>query len=293
MTWFKVDDGFYDHPKVHEIGLQAVGLWVLAGSWCAKHLTDGVISVAAIRRLGGTTRQANALVSAGLWLKLDANSYRFKDWMDYQPLREDVLKQRSEAKARMAEIRARRKGVHTERESERSDDVRSPSVRNPRPVPSYPDPTNTPNGVSTHEPDPTTRIGAAFTQVWEFWPRAKIGQDSKSRAWAAFHHAVNQSFNGRIANLVTAMQAWAAAWEETGDSAMVCPGIARWINDEKWNDPLPSRPVQNSGQQRAQQREAEYQNTLDIGRRLQQQYDQQQAEQRQIEGGFGSLGRSI
>lgn len=33
MTWFKVDDGFYDHPKVDQLPNAAVGLWVKCGAW--------------------------------------------------------------------------------------------------------------------------------------------------------------------------------------------------------------------------------------------------------------------
>lgn len=43
MTWFKLDDGFYDHPKVADLPNAAVGLWVKAAVWCSKHLTDGVV----------------------------------------------------------------------------------------------------------------------------------------------------------------------------------------------------------------------------------------------------------
>ena len=72
MTWFKVDDGFYDHPKVIDLPLAAVGLWALAGAYCARHLTDGVITDRQIRAIGGTRKQAAALVAAGLWSADDA-----------------------------------------------------------------------------------------------------------------------------------------------------------------------------------------------------------------------------
>ncbi|MDN5979988.1 hypothetical protein [Bifidobacterium mongoliense] len=43
MTWFKVDDGYAEHPKTVEISLAASGLWVRCGAWASKYGTDGFI----------------------------------------------------------------------------------------------------------------------------------------------------------------------------------------------------------------------------------------------------------
>jgi hypothetical protein len=72
MPWFKVDDDFYGHPKIKAIPRRhrnaAISLWVLAGSWCARYLTDGVIPDNQIQDLGYTQRDAANLVDAGLWI---------------------------------------------------------------------------------------------------------------------------------------------------------------------------------------------------------------------------------
>lgn len=44
MAWFKVDDKLHSHPKLYRASLRAMGLWVLAGSWCSDQLTDGVLA---------------------------------------------------------------------------------------------------------------------------------------------------------------------------------------------------------------------------------------------------------
>lgn len=246
MTWFRVDDGFYDHPKVEALGLATVGLWTVAGSWCAKHLTDGRISVSVIRRLGGTVRQAKSLVSAGLWTELDANSYQFKDWNDYQPRRNDVLAEREAAKARMAEVRARRRGVQAERSAE-SSTARSSTPRSAthtRPDPTRPDQTS-PGGDVTTALDPTSRVGAAFEQVWQVWPRAKIG-DPKAPSSQAFLRMVNQN-NGDVAQCVRLVSEWARAFESANQDPNFCPSFARWVDGKRWNDPFP-QPVQRAGQ---------------------------------------------
>lgn len=111
MPWFKVDDGFHGHPKVVELSLEAVGVWTLAGSWCASYLTDGEIGLKSIRRLGGSAEQAQELVYAGLWLEPEPGLYQFKDWEDYQPLKAAVEAEREAAKERMKAVRAKKKGV--------------------------------------------------------------------------------------------------------------------------------------------------------------------------------------
>lgn len=98
MPWFKVDDGFYDHPKVENLPMAARGLWLTCGVWCAKHLTDGVISAKRVRALGGTPAQIKALIKNGLWSECKGDSgakcYAFHDWFDMQPSREQVYEKR-------------------------------------------------------------------------------------------------------------------------------------------------------------------------------------------------------
>ena len=89
MTWFKVDDKFHGHPKVAELSLAAVGVWTVAGSWCADYLTDGAITPGQLRRLGGTDAEAAELVEAGLW-EQTATGWTFRNWHAYQPTRESV-----------------------------------------------------------------------------------------------------------------------------------------------------------------------------------------------------------
>lgn len=110
MPWFKVDDAFHGHPKVMELSPAAVGVWTLAGSWCANYLTDGEIKLPVVRRLGATDDMIQELVTAGLWIDL-GGAYQFKDWDEYQPLKEEVMAERNAARERMKAVRAKKKGV--------------------------------------------------------------------------------------------------------------------------------------------------------------------------------------
>jgi hypothetical protein len=125
MTWFKVDDGFYDHPKVKSlprgpVRKGAIFLWNQSGSWSCKYLTDGQIPVYQIEEIGAAVKDAQALVAALLWH--DSNSpcwspkpcplpppghYLFHQWPEYQPLREQVEAEKKAARERM---NSRRRG---------------------------------------------------------------------------------------------------------------------------------------------------------------------------------------
>ncbi len=98
MTWFKVDDGFYDHPKVLNLSLAARGLWVTVGSWCAKHETDGEISQRQIRALGGTKRLVDQLVQARMLDEICTESapnvYRMCSWSEWNPTSDELQAKR-------------------------------------------------------------------------------------------------------------------------------------------------------------------------------------------------------
>lgn len=61
----------------------AIGLWVKAGAYCAAHNTYGQLSKVAVKHLGGTLRQAQALVDAGLWEETETG-WRFHQWRKNQ-----------------------------------------------------------------------------------------------------------------------------------------------------------------------------------------------------------------
>lgn len=147
MTWFKVDDGFWSHPKVLNLSDSAVALWTRAGAYCCQHLTDGFVSSKILRVLG-EENAALELVDSGLWRELKTG-FKFHDWDEYQETSEVVKTRRKQARERMQRVRAARKSS-----PERSQDVRANNTRtNPErsqevqakfatPDPTRPDPTN-------------------------------------------------------------------------------------------------------------------------------------------------------
>lgn len=100
MAWFKVDDGFWCHPKSIGISANAAGVWVLAGAWCAQNLTDGAITTDQLRcvcPMATRTAAASELVRRGLW-EATPTGWQFVDWEQWQPTKAQV-EARREAEA--------------------------------------------------------------------------------------------------------------------------------------------------------------------------------------------------
>jgi hypothetical protein len=105
VTWFRIDDSFADHPKVHAIPrvarLQVIGLWTSCGTWAARYLTDGFIPESLPEEIGARRSDTDALVNCrvqgagvGLWERCEGG-WLFHDWADYQPTRKATLDRRA------------------------------------------------------------------------------------------------------------------------------------------------------------------------------------------------------
>jgi hypothetical protein len=129
MPWGRLDDSFYDHPKLDLLGrnrLACVGLHALAISWCNRFLTDGQVPRARVRRLGGTVELADCLVKAGLWERSEGGNYRIHDFGDYNESADYVRTKRRQMRElgrrggeRSGEARRFNRGASTDNEAER------------------------------------------------------------------------------------------------------------------------------------------------------------------------------
>jgi hypothetical protein len=113
MPWGRVDDTWYDHPKLDELDgesewpdrLAAAGLNSLAWSWCNRFLTDGHVPAATVGKLGGSRALAELLVSVGLW-EMSRSGYQIHDFLVYNDSRKQVLERRAKEAKRKADYRA-------------------------------------------------------------------------------------------------------------------------------------------------------------------------------------------
>ena len=128
MAWFKADDSFHSSKPVMKIPrryrLQAVGLWIMAGTWSAQEESDGFIPEYVVDELCGTSAVASHLARAGLWVYVTDESqegssipdrssavsgtpgWQFVNWSKYQPTREQLEENREKERVRKANYRA-------------------------------------------------------------------------------------------------------------------------------------------------------------------------------------------
>ena len=82
MAWARVDDGWWSHPKVMGLSLEARGLWISALSWsCAQRKSK--VPSQFVRMVGAVEGQADELVGAGLWRPVQGG-WEIHDWAEYQ-----------------------------------------------------------------------------------------------------------------------------------------------------------------------------------------------------------------
>jgi hypothetical protein len=106
VTWFRVDDGFWSHPKVVGLSDGAIATWLRAGTYSCQHLTDGFIAKGVLRLVGDKDSAAQ-LVEADLWNE-SAGGWQFHDWAEYQETSVAVKDRRAAARERQRKSRAAR-----------------------------------------------------------------------------------------------------------------------------------------------------------------------------------------
>jgi hypothetical protein len=234
MTWFKVDDGFWSHPKTLGLSKGAVALWVRAGSYAGQHLTDGVIPAHVLGVVQGDSNEAGELVAAGLWLE-HSDGYQFHDWHKYQPTKTKVEKDRAKTAERVAAWRDRSKDDETEV---------SPIFINSY---SRPDPTRPPyavtpldcNGVSNG----VTHSVTDFDEFWTAYPR----KQGKEAARKAFIKAAT------IANPEVIIEGAKRYASDPNRKKEFTAHAATWLNAGRWDDePEPERGGNQASMARTQ-----------------------------------------
>ena len=248
MTWFKVDDGFYDHPKFLEVPNAAVGLWVKAGAWCGRHLTDGLIPAAQIKLFKGTPAQVKALTSARIWVETQtengSKAYRFNDWNEYQPTREQKLKERADAAERQRKKRERKRPEQQEPENVTRDSHvtgardshESHTNLSQHPDPTRPDPTRITTNVVIKEStpaEPEKPKKNAYSPEFETWWKIYPNSSGKAAAETAWKKALKLMDGEELNNLT---RHYARLVEARIVNPDYVPHGSTWLNGRRWED---------------------------------------------------------
>ena len=213
MAWFKVDDGFYTSSKVLSIPrsqrLAAVGLWLMAGNWSARELSDGAVPEYVLAEIGATPKLRHALIKARLWLDHGSAGIEFHAWAEYQPTRAKVEAEREKERIRKEKYRSSQRDTEGTPPSVPQSVHPVSQVVSGDPDPTRPDPTpitsnevigEVPRKRATRIPDPF--IVTAEMKEWaaervplvvvkesterfvNHW-RAKAGRDATKLDWPA------------------------------------------------------------------------------------------------------------
>lgn len=246
MTWFKVDDKLHSHKKAARAGVAAMGLWTVAGSWCADHLSNGFVPDYIAHRLapGEADELAERLVTAGLWTPAEHDGdkgWRFNDWGDYQPTREDVESKREYERDKKRRQRRNTEGQFTESPRESLGDTNGTTGGSPagvtpsRPVPSrtHPDPEDKP--PSSTDVDTPTDDG--FDHFWTVWPKRngkKLAKEKAHRAWSRLTLPERREAFRGAKNYAAASDAGLAGAKDA----------FRWLQGREWPDwQEPAKPA--------------------------------------------------
>lgn len=229
--WFKVDDSFYDHPKVFDAPDSAVALWIRAGSWSARNLTDGFVPANLPARLCDDPDTAiRQLIDRGLWRRTKGG-YLFHEWAHYQPTADEtreLKRKRTEAGKKGGQAKANKQTASKCQASANGVAKQNPAPY-PYPIP-YPDGSTDPSLID-HSP----RGGSdpAFDRFWREYPR-HVAKRKAEQAWRSARKRTDPE------TIIDGARRYAAARRSQDASFTKHP--TTWLNGDCWDDdePLPS-----------------------------------------------------
>lgn len=214
MSWIKLDDGFFRHPKVVEVGRDGRLLFIAGLCYCGGMLTDGFIPNGALRGLAADAeitkvqQATERLVAVGLWESCDGGFW-VHDYLDYNTASEKVQGERAAARERMK----RKRSENVRPNNSRS----SPNVRQPE--------TEVETEVET-ETDLTPVVPNAET------PKNGRAAPIYTEDFLAFWTAYPKGHG----NKQTAFTVWQQLKPNPETQAEILAGVDRWKQSRKWKD---------------------------------------------------------
>jgi hypothetical protein len=246
MPWFKVDDGFSTSRKVIQIPrrdrFQAIGLWLMAGNFAAKELTDGHIPAYVLDEIGAPEELVDLLISVGLWDCDEQGEIWFHDWCEYQPSASEYREKRREVSEKRTEAANKRwsNAKSIQEDANAMQTVCKTDANEMQTVCPEPEP----------EPSITKVIDinhqGNFDEFWEFYPR-KVGKGASQQALSK---ALKQATWQEILAGVRRLSA-----DPNLPEKQFIPHPATWLNEGRWADE-PYAPRGKTNQREAQREQA-------------------------------------
>lgn len=166
MPWAKFDDGFDDSDETDLIGPEGVCMFVCSITWCSRNLTDGMIPEGRVKRLLGYTTTALALLIQYRWWVQVPGGYQVRNYLKYNPSKEQVLKERAQAAARKDEWKKRHaNGLQDDMGDATGNDCDTDATNAIQNAPGNAVPSGVPSGVPNSERTHPTRIPYPVSRI--------------------------------------------------------------------------------------------------------------------------------
>jgi hypothetical protein len=107
-VWVKLDDRMPRNPKVRGLSDRAFRAYIEGLCHCGEQETNGHLDRATVKAVA-RPRVVEELLAAGLWIVAGPEEFGIwvKDYLDFNPSREDIRKQREATAARQRKWRER------------------------------------------------------------------------------------------------------------------------------------------------------------------------------------------
>jgi len=93
MAYIQIDDGMAEHEKIEALSDKDFRAHFRAMCWAARRSTDGHIPAHMLGNLRMNAAQAGRLVSGGVW-ELNGDGWVIHDWLEFNPPRDPVERER-------------------------------------------------------------------------------------------------------------------------------------------------------------------------------------------------------
>lgn len=197
MPWLKIDDSFFEHPKVTVLSDRAFRVHIGALCYAARYQTDGVVPPAWMTRNFASKRVLEELTRSGVWEATATGEFLIHDFTDYNP------RSATPEEKHAAKVRAGKAGA-AKRWQKNSSAIAEPVAEVPlaadskriAPYPSRPDPVPTEPKGSGNEPTALRERPVPLPQktvVTEEWLETQ--REEWKHSDAEFHEAVRFAMN--------------------------------------------------------------------------------------------------
>jgi len=102
----RLDTGWHAHPRILQLGLQAMGLHAWSISYCDHARSDGFIPLGAWPALPGVGAAVKALIDADLWARVEGG-FMLHDYLQYNRSKAKIEAEQMAAQDRQSRHRSR------------------------------------------------------------------------------------------------------------------------------------------------------------------------------------------